>query len=80
LIARGVGERTLALFYAMSRDGRTFTPRQALPTEDVPRHVPIAVAADGQVVAAWDEAKKGQGASPLRGARPPRTAPFGLHD
>jgi hypothetical protein len=53
------GEPTLALFYSMSPDGRTFTPRQPLPTEGTPRHVQIAVSAAGEIVAAWDEGSGG---------------------
>jgi hypothetical protein len=59
LIEQGGRGEALTLFYAMSRDGRTFTARQALPTQDVPRHVQIAAAPDGQVVAAWDEGAGG---------------------
>jgi len=53
------GEPTLALFYAMSRDGRTFTPRQQIPTVDVPRHVQMAIAPSGAVVVTWDEGAEG---------------------
>jgi hypothetical protein len=31
-------EPTLALFYAVSTDGRQFTPRERIPTEGLPRH------------------------------------------
>jgi hypothetical protein len=50
----GIGA-TLALFYAMSADGRQFTARQRLPTEGVPRHAQIQLAPDGGVIVAWDE-------------------------
>jgi hypothetical protein len=46
---------TLALFYATSADGRTFTPRQRIPTEGVPRHAQVRVAPGGDVVVSWDE-------------------------
>ena len=52
-------EPTLALFYAVSSDGRQFTPRARIPTEGLPRHPQIAIAASGSVVAAWDEQWKG---------------------
>lgn len=52
-------EPTLALFYAMSHDGRTFTPRQRIPTVDVPRHVQMAIAPGGAVVVTWDEGAQG---------------------
>jgi hypothetical protein len=45
----------LALFYATSRDGRTFTARQAVPTAGTPRHVQMALAGDGAVALVWDE-------------------------
>jgi hypothetical protein len=52
-------EPVMQLFYATSRDGRRFTPRQAMPTESVPRHPQIAVGPSGTIVAAWDEQSKG---------------------
>lgn len=57
--ATAADSETLALFYAMSRDGQTFTPRQQIPTEGVPRHVQIAMVPGGTVVLAWDEATNG---------------------
>jgi hypothetical protein len=53
------GEPTLALFYAMSRDGRHFTARQRVPTEGVPRHPQIALGSRGEIVVAWDEQASG---------------------
>lgn len=46
-----------ALFYASTRDGRTFTARQRIPTPDSPKpmHPQIALDAAGQLVVAWDE-------------------------
>jgi len=46
-----------ALFYATSRDGRTFSPRVRLQTlgSAHPTHPQIAVARTGLVVVAWDE-------------------------
>ena len=52
-------EPTLALFYAVSSDGRQFTPRERIPTEGLPRHPQIAIDARASVVAAWDEQVKG---------------------
>jgi hypothetical protein len=48
-------EPTLALFYAMSQDGRQFTMRQRIPTEGFPRHPQIALGPHGDVVVVWDE-------------------------
>lgn len=50
---------TLALFYAMSTDGRHFTPRQQIPTEGVPRHPQIALGPQDEVVVVWDEQATG---------------------
>lgn len=58
---RPESEPTPALFYATSRDGRRFTPRQQIPTVGFPRHPPIALGPRGPVVA-WDE----QGSGPRR--------------
>lgn len=52
-------EPTLGLFYATSRDGRTFTARQRIPTEGVPRHPQIAPGSRGDVVVVWDEQIRG---------------------
>ncbi|HEY2905346.1 MAG TPA: sialidase family protein [Vicinamibacterales bacterium] len=51
------GDPTIALFYAMSTDGRQFTPRQQLPTDGLPHHPQIAIGADGALAFAWDELK-----------------------
>ena len=53
------GEPTLAIFFATSRDGRTFTPREPLPTEGVAHHPQIAVEQDGSMAVAWDEMRDG---------------------
>ena len=52
------GEPGKALFHAMSRDGRTFSTRERIPTVDVPRHPQLAIGRDGAVVVVWDEAGK----------------------
>ncbi len=45
----------LALFYAMSRDGRTFTPRVPLPTKGPAFHVQMTTTNSGEITIAWDE-------------------------
>jgi hypothetical protein len=52
------GQETLALFYASSRDGRTFSPRVRIPTTGPAYHVEIALSAGGTLTIAWDEAVK----------------------
>jgi hypothetical protein len=50
-----------ALFYATTRDGRTFTPRIRVPTLGSlkPSHPQIAIDRRGRVTVAWDEIVKG---------------------
>jgi hypothetical protein len=57
--ATPTSEPTLGLFYATSRDGRTFTARLRISTEGVPRHPQIALGPRGEVVVAWDEQTRG---------------------
>jgi len=52
-------EPTLALFYAGSHDGLSFTPRQRVPTEGVPRHVRITSQPGGSVAMVWEEGSAG---------------------
>jgi len=52
-------EPNIALFYAMSTDGKQFTVRERIPTEGVPHHPRIVVAADGALTVAWDEGANG---------------------
>jgi hypothetical protein len=52
-------EPTLGLFYSTSRDGKTFTTRQRIPTEGVPRHPQITLGPRGDIVVAWDEQTRG---------------------
>jgi hypothetical protein len=47
-------EPALALFHAVTRDGRTFSPRERVSTEGTPRHAQLAASARG-LAAAWDE-------------------------
>jgi hypothetical protein len=51
-----------ALFYASTRDGRTFTPRLRVPTLGGPKpsHPQLAVLADGRIAVAWDEVRDGK--------------------
>ena len=49
------GDPTIAIFYASTRDGRTFAARQPLPTEGTPHHPQIAAAGDGALAVTWDE-------------------------
>ena len=48
-----------ALFHAVSNDGRTFTPRQRIPTRGQANHPHLAVASDGTIVVTWDESGDG---------------------
>lgn len=59
LLSESGGDPTIALFYASSADGRHFTVRERIPTEGMPHHPQIAMAADGSMTAAWDENMKG---------------------
>jgi hypothetical protein len=52
-------EPTLALFYAMSVDGKRFTARQRIPTDGVPRHPQMIVAPNGGLIVGWDEQARG---------------------
>ena len=53
------GTQTKALFYAMSSDGRAFQPRVRIPTEGQANHPQLALASDGTLQLAWDEAGGG---------------------
>jgi hypothetical protein len=52
-------EPTIALFYAMSTDGKAFTARERIPAEGVPHHPRLTVSAGGALTVAWDEAANG---------------------
>jgi hypothetical protein len=60
------------IFYAASRDGRSFTPRIRIPTLGSPKpsHPQIAVDASGRIVIAWDELVGGTRVAALREVRP----------
>jgi hypothetical protein len=53
------GEPTVAIFYARSTDGRTFTPRLRMPTEGVAHHPQIVIDGQGVPIIAWDESGTG---------------------
>ena len=63
-----------ALFYATSRDGRTFSPRVRIPTLGSPKpsHPQIAIDGSGRIVVAWDEAVGGQRVAAMRESPPLR--------
>jgi hypothetical protein len=65
-------EPAMALFYAMSADGRRFTPRQRIPTDGMPHHprfarvvlaeravYPVVAATSDGTVVAWTSAAAG---------------------
>jgi hypothetical protein len=52
------GEPTLALFHATSRSGGTFSPRERIATDGMPRHPQLTATAAG-LFAAWDEQTAG---------------------
>ena len=52
-------EPTIALFYARSADGKTFTARERIPNEGVAHHPRLAVSPDGALIVAWDESANG---------------------
>ena len=57
---KSTDEPTLALFYAMSSDGRRFTARQRMPSGPVARHPQLALGSRGDLVAVWDEPAGGR--------------------
>ena len=57
--ATPASEPTLALFHAMSSDGRRFSTRQRITTEGVPRHPQIVSGRRGELIIAWDEQARG---------------------
>jgi hypothetical protein len=58
--ATSASEPTMALFHAMSRDGRAFTARHQIPTEGIPRHPQVvALPSRGEIVVVWDEQASG---------------------
>lgn len=53
------GDATMSLFYAMSIDGTSFTPRARLPTGGAAHHPHVAIARDGSLAVVWDESADG---------------------
>ena len=55
------GEPQKALFYATSKDGKTFSPRVRLrvPADSTPGHPQLALTPDGGAAIAWDEVVAG---------------------
>jgi hypothetical protein len=66
-----------ALFYAVSRDGGTFTPRVRVPTlgSAKPSHPQVAIGGAGDLVVAWDEPVDGERVAVMRTLR---TGPRGV--
>ena len=58
LVQGADGKPAIGIFYAQSRDGRTFGPRERLATEGLPHHPQILVNGD-RLFVAWDELKDG---------------------
>ncbi|HEX3702124.1 MAG TPA: sialidase family protein [Vicinamibacterales bacterium] len=52
-------EPNLALFYASSLDGRSFTARERIPTAGTPHHPQMALDGAGRIVVVWDELANG---------------------
>jgi hypothetical protein len=55
----GTSPTDLSLFYAISRNGKSFTARQRIPTAGPAAHVQVAVGRNGIPVVAWDEIVNG---------------------
>jgi hypothetical protein len=58
-LVQEAGRETLALFYAMSRDGRTFTPRVRIPSAGAAYHPQLTLSSSGTLVVAWEQAGGG---------------------
>ena len=48
-----------ALFHAMTRDGRTFTPRERIPSEGQANHPQLSIDGSGTLAVVWDESGSG---------------------
>jgi hypothetical protein len=66
----------IALFYATSADGMTFSARQRIPAGGTPHHPRIVAGADGALTIAWDEAAGGKRRIVIAGL-PPSPESFG---
>lgn len=51
----GKDASTLALYYAMSKDGKAFTTRTQIPSRGPAAHAQITIGTDGAPLVAWDE-------------------------
>ena len=58
-LVTGAQGETLQLFSASTADGRTFTPRVALPTAGAAYHPQLVSGSEGSLFAAWEEAASG---------------------
>jgi hypothetical protein len=58
-LVNDAGEDTIALFYSVSADGKSFAPRQRIPAEGMPHHPQITIGSDGTPTLAWDESASG---------------------
>lgn len=56
----GKGTKVLTLYHAMTKDGRTFTPRLALPVRGPAAHPQVVAEPDGAILVAWDEVVEGE--------------------
>lgn len=57
--ANGKTESGLAVFYASSRDGTSFTERVRVPSKGPAQHPQIVIGGDGAPIIAWDETVDG---------------------
>jgi hypothetical protein len=48
-----------ALFHAVTRDGKVFTPRTRIPTQGMANHPQLAIDAKGSLMVTWDESGSG---------------------
>lgn len=55
----GGSKTDLSLFYALSRNGRSFGVRTRIPTRGPAGHVQVAIGRDGAPIVAWDEVVDG---------------------
>jgi hypothetical protein len=69
-LVRDASGSSLRLFHASTSDGRTFTQRTAVPVSGAAYHPRLVTAADGSLVAAWDEVVNGARRTRLARGRP----------
>jgi hypothetical protein len=58
-VERTAGRESLSLFYAMTTDGRAFTPRVRMPAAGAAYHPQAAVTASGTLLVTWEEVIEG---------------------